>query len=104
MVEILLNLFTGFAIGMGVGFGLALALIKKNNQEELDEYWSAGYQTGLRRSAFKNRQKERNRIIEILENHKLLPTYSKTAQEFSDEFWANTKERLINQIKKDINV
>lgn len=104
MVEILLNLFIGFAIGMGVGFGLALALIKKNTEQELSDYWQAGYETGLRRSEFKNRQKERNRIIEILENHKLLPTYSKAAQEFSEEFWQHTKERVINQIKKDVNV
>lgn len=104
MVEILLNLFIGFAIGMGVGFGLALALIKKNSEQELSDYWQAGYETGLRRSEFKNRQKERNRIIEILENHKLLLTYSKTAQEFSEEFWQQTRERLINQIKKDVNV
>lgn len=65
MVEILLNLFTGFAIGMGVGFGLALALIKKNNQEELDMYWSAGYQTGLRRGKFKHNQK----ALKDLENY-----------------------------------
>lgn len=103
MVEILLNLFTGFAIGMGVGFGLALALIKKNTEQELSDYYQAGYETGLRRSEFKNRQKERNRIIEILENHKLLPTYSKAASEFAEETWDNTKYRLIQEIKKEVN-
>lgn len=56
MVEILLNLFTGFAIGMGVGFGLALALIKKNTEQELSDYFQAGYDTGLRRGKFKHNQ------------------------------------------------
>lgn len=57
MVEILLNLFTGFAIGMGVGFGLALALIKRNTEQELSDYFQAGYDTGLRRGKFKHNQK-----------------------------------------------
>lgn len=56
MVEILLNLFTGFAIGMGVGFGLALALIRRNTEQELSDYFQAGYDTGLRRGKFKRDQ------------------------------------------------
>lgn len=65
MVEILLNLLTGFAIGMGVGFGIALAIIRKNNQTDLDLYWQAGYDTGLRRGKFKHNQK----ALKELENY-----------------------------------
>ena len=41
---------------------------------------------------------ERERIIQIMENHKLLPTYSKAAQEFSQELWENIKYRLWKEI------
>ena len=41
---------------------------------------------------------ERERILKIIENHKLLPTYSKAAQEFSEELWQNIKYRLWKEI------
>lgn len=41
---------------------------------------------------------ERERILKIMENHKLLPTYSKVAQEFSEELWENIKYRLWKEI------
>ena len=42
---------------------------------------------------------EQERIIKVLENHKLLPTYSKAASEFLEESWENIKERLMREIK-----
>lgn len=42
---------------------------------------------------------EQERIIKVLENHKLLPTYSKAASEFLEESWNNIKERLTKEIK-----
>ena len=44
------------------------------------------------------RRAERNQILEIIENHKLLPTYSKAASEFSEELWENIKYRLRKEI------
>lgn len=42
---------------------------------------------------------EQERILKIIENHKLLPTYSKVASEFLEESWENIKERLAKEIK-----
>ena len=47
---------------------------------------------------------ERERILKIMENHKLLPTYSKAAQEFSEELWENIKYRLTKEIEGDADV
>lgn len=41
---------------------------------------------------------ERERILKIMAEHKLLPTYSKAAQEFSEELWENIKYRLWKEI------
>lgn len=41
---------------------------------------------------------ERERILKIIDDHKLLPTYSKAAQEFSEELWENIKDRLWKEI------
>ncbi len=41
---------------------------------------------------------ERERILKIMENHKLLPTYSKAASEFAEESWQNIKYRLWKEI------
>jgi hypothetical protein len=46
---------------------------------------------------------ERERILKIMDEHKLLPTYSKAAQEFSEELWDNIKWRLGQQIKGEPN-
>ena len=42
---------------------------------------------------------ERERILKIMDEHKLLPTYSKAAQEFSEELWDNIKYRLSKEIE-----
>ena len=42
---------------------------------------------------------ERERILKIMDEHKLLPTYSKAAKEFSEELWDNIKWRLSQEIK-----
>ena len=46
---------------------------------------------------------ERERILKIMDEHKLLPTYSKAAQEFSEELWDNIKWRLGQEIKGEPN-
>lgn len=49
-------------------------------------------------------QDERQRIIGLLQNHKLLPTYNKIVSEFSEELWQNIQQRLIKEIKGEQNV
>lgn len=46
---------------------------------------------------------ERERILKIMNEHKLLPTYSKAASEFSEELWDNIKWRLGQEIKGEPN-
>lgn len=46
---------------------------------------------------------ERERILKIMDEHKLLPTYSKAAQEFSEELWDNIKWLLGQEIKGESN-
>ena len=41
---------------------------------------------------------ERERILKIMDEHKLLPTYNKAAQEFSEELWENIHYRLWKEI------
>jgi hypothetical protein len=46
---------------------------------------------------------ERERILKIMDEHKLLPTYSKAASEFLEEAWDNIKWRLGQEIKGEPN-
>ena len=59
-------------------------------------HFSADYEQGIK--------DERERILKIMDEHKLLPTYSKAASEFLEEAWDNIKWRLGQEIKGESNV
>ena len=46
----------GALLGFALGFGVMLAVHKNNKEQELEDYFMAGYQTGLRRGKFKAEQ------------------------------------------------
>ncbi len=46
----------GALLGFALGFGVMMAVHKRNSEKELEDYYMAGYETGLRRGKFKAEQ------------------------------------------------
>jgi hypothetical protein len=55
-IELWFALAMGALLGFALGFGVMMAVHKRNKEQELEDYFMAGYQTGLRRGKFKAEQ------------------------------------------------